>query len=251
MSPSTIVHSTLRELRRRLAAGGLRGTLAFLVRGVRAQLVKHELLIVLAKPLDEIAVPARRGTVRLEPVERRHLPALRELNRERGDLDGDARFAADLDAGYGGFAGFHDDELIACYWWADPSMPPHRDMRRLGLGIELGSDDAYGFDLYVHKQHRAGGTANDVLYQVENALHERGFARLWGWVVAENTGARWTYGARGYLPMWEVRRTRVLRRWRNRRAAVAPTAERTPAERKQVAVWTSPPTSSSSSSESS
>jgi GNAT superfamily N-acetyltransferase len=253
MSPLTTVHSTLRELRRRLAAGGLRGTLAFLARGVRAQLVKHETLVVLLKPLDEIAVPARRGAVRLEPIERRHLPALRELNRERGDLDGDARFAADLDAGYGGFAGFHGDELIACYWWADATMPPHRDLRRLGLGlgIELDAHDAYGFDLYVHKQHRAGGTANDVLYQVETALHERGFARLWGWVVAENRSARWTYGARGYLPMWEVKRARVLRRWRNRRAAIAPTAERTPAERKQVAAWTSPSTSSSSSSRSS
>jgi len=248
----TTIHSMLRELRRRLAAGGARGLLAFLGDGVRAQLVKHETLVVLAKPLDAIAVPARRGGVRLEPIERRHLPALRELNRERGDLEGDARFAADLDAGYGGFAGFHDDELIACYWWADASMPPHRDMRRLGLEIELGPHDAYGFDLYVHKQHRAGGTANDVLYQVETALHERGFARLWGWVVAENTSARWTYGARGYLPMWEVRRTRVLRRWRSRRVAIAPTptAERTPAERKQVAVWTSPSTSSSSSSRS-
>jgi len=251
MPPLTTTHPTLRELRRRLAVGSPRETLRFLARGVRAQLAKHETLVVLLKPLDEIAVPARRGAVRLEPIERRHLPALAALNRERGDLEGDARFAADLDAGYRGFAGYRGDELIACYWWADATMPPHRDMRRLGLGISLGPRDVYGFDLYVHKQHRAGGTANDILYQVERALYERGATRLWGWVVAENRSARWTYGARGYLPMWEVRRRRVLRRWRNRRAAIAPTAERTRAERKQVAVWTSPSTSSSSSSGSS
>jgi len=244
MSLLTTIRSILRELRRRLAAGGLRGTLAFVGDRARAQLVKHERLSVIVKPLDEIAVPARRGTVRLEPIERRHLPALRELNAERGDLDGDARFAADLDAGYSGYAGFHGERLIACYWFSDASMPPHRDMRRLGLGIELGPRDAYGFDLYVHKQHRAGGTVNDMLYQVETALRERGFERLWGWVVAENRSARWVYGARGYLPMWDVERTRVLRRWRSRRCAIA---ERAPAERKQVQAWASQPTSSSSS----
>ncbi|HEX4804333.1 MAG TPA: GNAT family N-acetyltransferase [Conexibacter sp.] len=248
MSRLTTIRSTLRELRRRFAGHGPRGTLAFLATGLRAQLVKRETLVVLAKPLDDVVVPLRRGTVRLEPIERRHLPALAELNRERGDLEGDARFAADLDAGYGGFAAFHGEQLVACYWWCDARMPPHRDEARLGLEIALGPRDVYGFDLYVDKRHRAGGTANDVLYQVETALRQQGFERLWGWVVAENRGARWTYGARGYLPMWAVRRTRMLRRWRSRRAAIAPTAERTDAERKQVVAWTSPTTSSSSSS---
>ncbi len=250
MSPLTTIRSTLRELRRRFAAGGARAALAFVAERLATQLRKHETLLVLAKPLDDVVVPLRTGTVRLEPIERRHLPALAALNRERGDLEGDARFAADLDAGYGGFAGFRGDELIACYWWCDARMPAHRDMARLGLEIELGPRDVYGFDLYVDKRHRAGGTAADVLHQVETALRQRGFERLWGWVVAENRSARWTYGARGYLPMWEVRRTRVLRRWRSRRAAIAPPAERTEAERKQVAAWTSPTMSSSSSSRS-
>ncbi len=217
--------------------------LAFLASGLRAQLLKRETLVVLVKPLDQIAVPARTGGVRLEPLGHRHLPALRELNRERGDLAGDARFTADLDAGFGGFGGFRGDELVACYWWTDGTMPPHRDLREFGLGIDLGPADVYGFDLYVHKAHRAGGTANEVLYLVETALRERGFERLWGWVVAGNRGARWTYDARGYRPAWQVERTRVLRRWRSRRADINAST----AERKQVAVWTSSSTSSSSS----
>ena len=135
------------------------------------------------------------------------------------------------------------DELVACYWWTDGTMPPHRDLREFGLGIDLGPADVYGFDLYVHKAHRAGGTANEVLYLVETALRERGFERLWGWVVAGNRGARWTYDARGYRPAWQVERTRVLRRWRSRRADINAST----AERKQVAVWTSSSTSSSSS----
>lgn len=210
------LHPMARELRRRFRAGGVRGTASFLVAGLRAQLSKQETLLVIVKQLDAIAVPARRGNVRMEPLERRHMPALRALNHERGDLEGDARFAADLDAGYGGFVGFSGEQLISCYWWAEGQMPPHRDMRTFGLGIELRAGEVYGYDLYVDKRHRAGGTVNDFLYQIETALHERGFERLWGWVALDNRSARWTYDARGYLPIHKIERTRVLRRWRNR-----------------------------------
>jgi GNAT superfamily N-acetyltransferase len=210
------LHAYARELSRRFRESGVRGVLSFLVAGLRAQLSKRDTQLVTVKRLDEIVVPLRRGDVRIEPVERRHMPALSELNRERGDLAGDARFAADLDAGYGGFVGFKGAQLVSCYWWADASMPPHRDMRELGLGIELGAGDVYGYDLYVHKSHRAGGTVNDFLFQVETALHERGYERVWGYVAADNRTARWTYDARGYKPRWTVERTRVLRRWSNR-----------------------------------
>lgn len=186
----------VRELRRRLREEGARGVLAFVATGARAQLSKRETQLVIVKRLDEVAVPKRRGQVRLEDVERRHVPALQALNRERGDDEGDARFAHDLAAGYGG--------------------PRHRDMDELGLGIELGPGDVYGYDLYVDKQHRAGGTVNDFLFQIETALRERGFERLWGYVAADNAGARWTYRARGYVPMWKVERTRRLWRWSNR-----------------------------------
>lgn len=220
MPSITSLQPMARELRRRIRAGGLRGAIAFVATGVRAQLSKRETLLVLVKPLDAIAVPVRRGNVRIEALAAHHLPALRELNGERGDIEGDARFTADIDAGYAGFVGFDGEQLISCYWWADGTMPPHRDMHRLGLGIELTAGDVYGYDLYVDKRYRAGGTVNDFLYQIETALHERGFARLWGWVAAENRTARWTYNARGYLPIHTVERRRILRRWRNRIVAL-------------------------------
>jgi GNAT superfamily N-acetyltransferase len=210
------LHAHIHELSRRFREGGVRAVLAFLLTGLRAQLSKHDTQLVIVKPLDEIAVPLRRGDIHVEPVERRHLAALRELNRERGDLEGDARFAADLDAGHGGFVGLRDGQPISCYWWVDATMPQHRDMRELGLGIVLSERDVYGYDLYVHKDHRAGGTVNDFLFQIETALHERGFEQLWGYVAADNRTARWTYQARGYEPRWHVARKRVLRRWHNR-----------------------------------
>lgn len=217
---SVVAHA--RELRRRFSDGGAAAVLRFFLTGVRAQLSKRDTKLVIVKPLDAIAVPLRWGGVRLEPLERHHLPALRELNRDRGDVSGDARFAGDVDAGHSGFVGFRGDQLICCYWWVDRSSPPHRDMRELGLGIELGEGDVYGYDLYVHKDHRPGGTVNDFLFQVETALHERGFERLWGYVAADNRTARWTYEARGYQPRAKVARTRVLRRWSNRIVQVDP-----------------------------
>ena len=198
--------SHARALRRRFHDGGIRAVLSFLWIGLRAQLSKHDTQLVIVKPLHEIAVPLRRGVIRIERLEQRHLAALRELNRERGDISGDARFAVDLDAGHEGFAGFKGEQLVSCYWWVDAGKPLHRDMRKLGLGIELGPGDVYGYDLYVHKRHRAGGTVNDFLFQIETALHERGYERLWGYVAADNRTARWTYEARGYQPRWKVER---------------------------------------------
>ncbi|HST39710.1 MAG TPA: hypothetical protein VLK58_09390 [Conexibacter sp.] len=212
--------SLVSEPRRRVRDNARGERLSALARRLRAQIYTTGPLLVLVKPLDEIAVPVRHGQVRIEPLQRRHLPALAELNRERGDVEGDARFEADVAAGYGGMVGFVGDALACCYWWCDGTMPRHRDMRLLGLGIELGEGDVYGFDLYVDKRHRAGGTANDFLYQVESGLRERGFARLYGYVVADNRMARWTYDARGYRAAWRVERTRILRRWRNRIATI-------------------------------
>jgi GNAT superfamily N-acetyltransferase len=210
------LHPFARALRRRLHEDGALGAARYAAKRLRAQLYEHERHLVVEKDLSEIAVPVRRGTVRLEPVERRHLPTLREINREREDRTGDVRFAGDLDDGYAGFVGFKGDEPIGCYWWVDASMPPHREFRGVALGVELGPGDVYGTDFYVAERHRAGGTAADFLYQLETALRERGFERLWGTVDVDNRSARWTYAARGYRERWAVVGTRILRRWRSR-----------------------------------
>src|SRR6478672_13474934 len=90
-------------MRRRLREAGARGALDHFGRRLRAQLYERERHHVVVKELREIVVPLRHGAVRLEPLERRHLPALQVLNRERHDLTGDERFAGDLGSGYAGF----------------------------------------------------------------------------------------------------------------------------------------------------
>jgi GNAT superfamily N-acetyltransferase len=213
MQRSIPLYPPLYALRRRLLEDGPRAALLHLARRVRAQVHERDRHLVVVKDLREIAEPRRRCPLELEPVERRHLPALRALNRERHDLTGDARFAGDLDSGYGGFVARVDDELIGFYWWADAGMPPHRELSAVALGVELGPGDVYGTDFYVAERHRAGGTANELLYRVETALRERGFERLWGTVEIGNRPARWAYATRGYQERWAVVGRRLLRRW--------------------------------------
>ena len=200
-------------VRRRFREHGARGALRHIGARMRAQLVEHDRHLVVVKDLREISVPLRHGNVLVEPIERRHLPMLCALNRERHDLTGDVRFSGDLNSGYGGFVARKDDELIGFYWWADAGMPRHRELSTVALGVELGAGDVYGTDFYVGADHRTGGTANDFLYQIETALRERGFERLWGTVEVGNRSARWTYAARGYRERWAVVGRRALRRW--------------------------------------
>jgi len=213
MQRSIPLYPAVYALRRRFREDGPRGAVRHVVARAHAQLAEQNRHFVVVKDLREIVEPRRHGALVLEPIERRHLPALSLLNRERHDLTGDERFAGDLDAGYSGFVARRGEELVGFYWCTDAAMPPHRELGSVALGVELGPGDVYGTDFYVAERHRAGGTANDFLYQLETALRERGHQRLWGTVEDRNRLARWTYSARGYREQWAVVGRRRLRRW--------------------------------------
>jgi GNAT superfamily N-acetyltransferase len=201
-----------------LSNHGVRATLKLLPSRLLALVHWRTRMIVLLKDLDEIG-PPRPSDLTVEAVEPRHLPALAELNRERALPSADARFAADIDSGYGGFVALRDGRLVGCYWWVDGDAraPSSRAsigaaIEELGLGIDLEAGDVYGADLYVREGDRAGNTAQLFLDRVEAALRERGYRRLWGYVQEDNRLARWTYSLRGYRPMWMVVHSKTL--WR-------------------------------------
>jgi len=195
---------------------GARAAARHLAARLGSQVYETERHLVVEKDLGEIAVPVRRGGVELAPLEPDHLPALARLNRQRDDVTGDRRFAGDLANGHAGFVALRDGRPIGFYWWADATMPPHRELRTVALGVTLGQRDVYGTDFYVDEDARRGGTAVDFLFQVETALAQRGFRHLWGTVDEVNRPARWTYATRGYEERWAVTGTRRLRRWRYR-----------------------------------
>ena len=195
---------------------GWRDTSEQLGRRLWQEVYTEELLFVLRKDLSSIVTPARHGLVQLRDLTPGDLPTLHQLNHRRGDVQADARFEADLLTGYRAFVGLVDDQPIGHYWWTDDSTIPHYDVAHYGLQITLRDGDTYGSNLYVDPENRRGGVATDFLYQIESALHDRGYTHIWGYVAAENQPARWLYAARGYEPRWKVTRRRVLRRWHSR-----------------------------------
>jgi GNAT superfamily N-acetyltransferase len=171
----------------------------------------RESLIVIAGDLSSIVEPWRNGGVRIEELESRHLAELSQLNRARERPEVDKRFERYVKQGFHGFVAYRDGILVGYYWWVDRHVPTlFPDLRKLGLGIELGEGDVYGSDFYVLDEHRGGDLAANVLFEVESSLRDRGYERIWGYVLSSNRPARWIYSTRGYVPMWTVRRTRIL-----------------------------------------
>jgi GNAT superfamily N-acetyltransferase len=199
------------RFRRYLEAHGVRGTVAAIWRRLRRFVYLEERLIVIVKDLDTVVEPWRHGDLRFEDLEAKHLPALFELNRKRARPHVDRRFAKNVEEGFHGFVAFSGEELVGYYWWVDREVPNlYPDLRKLGLGIELGDGDVYGSDFFLLEEHRGNGVAADFLFEVECTLRDRGYARLWGYVVSDNRPARWIYSTRAYKPMWVVHRKRVL-----------------------------------------
>lgn len=199
------------RVRRYLQVHGGRQTAAAIGRRLRAYLHMQERLIVLTKDLDSIVEPASPGDLRVEDLGAQHLPALAQLNRTRARPEVDRRFARYLRHGFHGFVAFHGDELVGYYWWVDrDARTLYPDLRKLGLGIELGEGEVYGSDFFLLEEHRGGGAAADFLTKLETSLRERGYTRIWGYVASDNRPARWIYSTRRYMPMWIVNRRKIL-----------------------------------------
>lgn len=208
---SAAVLANVRRLRRYLQTNGARPTAAEIWRRLRRVLYVQEREIVIVGELDSIVVPWREADLRLVDLRAEHLPELAELNRKRGRPEVDARFARYVSDGFHGFVAYADGQLVGYYWWVDRDVPTlFPDLRERGLGIELGDGDVYGSDFFLLDEHRGRGIADDFLYRVESSLHERGYSRLWGYVASDNRPARWIYSTRGYVPMWTVKRSRLL-----------------------------------------
>jgi GNAT superfamily N-acetyltransferase len=215
------VSSRLRRFWRFLRTHGARGTAAEIARRIRHFFYERERLIVLRKELDAIA-GARATDLRMADLSTDHLADLSALNRSRGVRDADSRFAHYLREGFEGFVGYRGDQLVGYYWWVDRARGARfPDLRDKELGIELAEKDVYGSDFYVLDEHRGGGIPAAFLRHIETAIHDRGYERIWGYVVSENRPARWIYRTRGYEPEWIVARRRVGPFWRTKRGPLA------------------------------
>jgi GNAT superfamily N-acetyltransferase len=191
-SPYAALAADLRCVARR---HGPRAALDLVGRTLAAS-VQAEDLLVLVKPLDSIAPIAFSPRLHVEDLDTASLAALDGLGRRTCMTRANARSAANLARRYHGFTAAEAGELVGYYWWQDRAAEPHPHLAR--LGVELGPADVYGFDFFLAEDHRGDGRAVEFLYAVETTLRARGYDRLWGYVAARNTPARWLYASRGY-----------------------------------------------------
>jgi GNAT superfamily N-acetyltransferase len=204
--------TTASDLRCRVRRDGPRELLRKGGARLRARLYSSSEVIVLKKDLADVTGSSQ-DLLRIEDFDASHLPALREFNRRRCFSKADVRAVRALERGYRGFVGYVGHELVGYYWWVDGAIEPrHSDIVNLGLDIELGPGEVYGYDFFLLEDHRGDGKSMEFLAKIETALRARGYRILWGYVVSDNRPARWTYGLRGYESVRKVASRTVLGR---------------------------------------
>lgn len=180
------------------------------VQALRA-VYRYEDDIILVKTLADTRVTPTDMPLRVESATDEHLPALVRFAQRccRGRLT--SGFAARMAGGAEAFLGFVDDEIIAHYWWVDARGAAAAVPLFSRYDIELGPEDAYGFDLFLAPDHR-GGTAAAFLAGVEARLRELGYRRVWGYVASSNRPARWLFSAAGHEVVGRIRSQVLLSR---------------------------------------
>mgnify|MGYP001031797945 CR=1 FL=1 len=198
------------KLSRNLRERGLRSTLAKVGERVRNGYRTEELLVLL-KDLDEIVKPKVDGGLEVLDLDRSRLPGLATLNAELGKPEAIRYFENCLEQGIQGFVALRDGKTVGYYHWVDAKSGAwHPDIWNLGADFALAPDDVYGAGLYLLEDQRGSGAAADFLFKIESAFKDRGYARLWGYVVSTNKPARWTYMTRGYQITWRIKLERFV-----------------------------------------
>jgi GNAT superfamily N-acetyltransferase len=122
---------------------------------------------------------------------------LLRMHKEACSLRQARRVLQNVGSGYRGFVVSLDEEVIGYFWWIDQRIAPqHPHLGR--YEIDLGSDEAYGFQYFIAPGHRGKGLANDVLASIEAELQALGYKRVWGYVESANLPARWLYSISGW-----------------------------------------------------
>jgi len=68
----------------------------------------------------------------------------------------------------------------------------------LRFDLDLKEDEVYGFDYFIAPQYRGHGNAVEFLSMIHYELKKLEYNRMWGFVAADNTPAKWLYNITGY-----------------------------------------------------
>lgn len=111
-----------------------------------------------------------------------------------------------LRKGYRSFVIIKQDKIIGDIWFTRANATnrrPHKDLEV--LGIDLGPQDAYAFDLYVSKQERGKDLTTSFMTNALRELRSQGVSRVYGYYRVKNIPALWIHRLIGYKEMPKVR----------------------------------------------
>ena len=190
---------------------GPRAALTYVWKIARAQVYLEQDEIVVHKDFARDDPPAP-GPVRLEEAQPHHLPMLAEFNRRQANAMRTHRFEAGFAEGKRALVGFRGDELIGYFWFQDASVRSG-DCYISRYGIRLGEGEVYGYDLFIAPEHRGRGIPAAFVAGLEAALVRLGYHRMYGFIDAFNTPARWLWTTSGYTVVTRRHTHRILRRF--------------------------------------
>jgi GNAT superfamily N-acetyltransferase len=115
-----------------------------------------------------------------------------------------------LRKGYKGLILTREDRIIGDLWFTqgDVQNPrPHLDIKL--LGINVGSREAYAFDMFIIKEARGGNIAGYFMAKALLFLRAMGISRVYGYYEKNNLPALWMHRLTGYKEMPPV----IISRW--------------------------------------
>lgn len=100
---------------------------------------------------------------------------------------------------------FDNDMCIGYQLWTVDSQ--FKDLKN--LDIQLNSNEAYEFDLYVYPKYRGTKAARILTAETDNYLISKGISKIYGFYYSDNVKALWWH--RAYLKCKEIKRVKIHR----------------------------------------
>jgi len=117
-----------------------------------------------------------------------------------------------MEIGYKGFAAIEGNKVLGDIWYTSKKTCqkdiPHSDLP--WLGIEIGENDVYLFDMYVSPSAKGGGMVNFLMGNALFHLGKEGYQNAIGYYVSDNLPAMWAHRIMGYEEMSRILIKRLL-----------------------------------------
>lgn len=172
---------------------------------------------------NDEAVPVEKDLSELKPVkktlENAHIRLIEmtenDLKKKEFEYPLKSRYekaVRNIKKGFKTFAIVKNNHIMGDIWYVTKSSSKlkivHPDLKL--LGITLGSDEVYLFDMYVTPDERGKAIATSFMGSVLHTLKNRGFNKAYGFFVANNIPALWVHRLLGYKELQRISVKRYL-----------------------------------------